>query len=647
MRHFLLAWCFFFILPEQLSAIEPLYPLVSDSVLLDEITCYGDQKKYQPGSKIEKLTPLQQEIAREGGLEQALSRFTPIYIKSNAGGLSTIRFRGTAPSHTAIQFGGININSLTLGHANLSNLATFLFDRIELQYGSSLALNGSGAIGGAIYLEQNNLWEKGFSGSFRYTAGSFGEQMTGLKVVAGNGKLESITKGFLFRKENNFPFKNPYHPNRISHPEPIDDVQQRAAIDNKGVLQELNYRFSPNCLIKSMAWFEDSWQQIQPNMQSNSDSVSSEEIADRNFRFWTQFTNNEHLLKYQLGAGYVHDNQLYNKIEDQIIVTDRLILDASLKQNLFQISEYKLGIHYQYIVPNVYAYSKENIENEQHINLAFSYYIEPAEGLKATLNLRQQWVTGFRVPFTPSLLAEYIPLHTPKNYLAVSASASRSYRVPTLNDRFWGDQGNPDLLPEDGWTFEGGIHYRFRNHPFTSNLRINLFYMDIDNWIEWRNFGVWKAQNIQRVVSQGIEFHGDLHFENGDLASDFMLNYTGNLAEPVENKVSGQGAIQQLIYTPVHTGNVSWNVSYRKYTVFVDGSYTGIRYTDYLGATLPGYFLINAGLLLPLKVLDQETRISLQIINILNKQYQNEKYYAMPGRSFKLSLTINLNFKKP
>ncbi|MCF6359100.1 MAG: Plug domain-containing protein, partial [Draconibacterium sp.] len=125
---------------------------LSDTIQIEEVVSYGELRKYQSGAKIETITADQINLANEGGIENILKRFSPIYIKSNAGGLSTIRFRGTSPDHTSINFGGINVNSLTLGHSNLSNIPSFLFDEISLQYGSSSAVNGSGSIGGANYL---------------------------------------------------------------------------------------------------------------------------------------------------------------------------------------------------------------------------------------------------------------------------------------------------------------------------------------------------------------------------------------------------------------------------------------------------------------------------------------------------------------
>jgi outer membrane cobalamin receptor len=37
--------------------------------------------------------------------------------------------------------------------------------------------------------------------------------------------------------------------------------------------------------------------------------------------------------------------------------------------------------------------------------------------------------------------------------------------------------------------------------------------------------------------------------------------------------------------------------------------------------------------------------LSFSVNNLLNTDYQNEKYYAMPGRSFRVGLMSNLNIK--
>ncbi|MFV0267662.1 MAG: TonB-dependent receptor, partial [Draconibacterium sp.] len=242
---------------------------VIDTVILEEVSAYGDYVKFQTGAKIEQISPKQLSVSQEGGLEQVLMRYTPIFIKTDAGGLSTIHIRGTAADHTSVMFGGINVNSLTLGHSNLSNITTFLFDKLDLQYGSSAALNGSGAVGGAIYLGQRNSWINGLRADAKISYGSFGERMYGTKVFVGNGKWESVTKLLSYSTDNDFKFQNPYHNHQISSPGPVEDTQHGAAIDNKAIMQQFNYLFGANEYFKSMFWYEDSWHQVQPNMQQN------------------------------------------------------------------------------------------------------------------------------------------------------------------------------------------------------------------------------------------------------------------------------------------------------------------------------------------------------------------------------------------
>ncbi|MDA3879749.1 MAG: TonB-dependent receptor [Prolixibacteraceae bacterium] len=626
-----------------LWAEEPEPYAVYDSIFLDEITTYGDYIKYQPGAHIVNIKAENIENSNEPALSQLLSRYSPIYIKTDAGGLATIRIRGTAPNHTTINFGGININSLTLGHSNISSVSMFLFDRIELQYGSSSSLNGSGAIGGSIYLNQKNQWTDGFSFQGKTMQGSFGEQLYGAKIALGNGKFESITKLYLYKKKNNFPFKNPYHENRIEDRTPVDDVQKGAAIENKGILQQFNYLFTPNEFFKSSFWFENSWHQVQPNMQTNIKYKTTETLENKNIRAWVEYRNENNPLKYNIAAGYVHDYQLYDSVSAQEIITDRLITEASAKYK-FRSMEFKLGTKYKYMAPDVYAYTDTSITNEQYLDIYLSWFFQPTSKLKTAINLRQTMVSEYNTPFTPSLGADYTLIVKAKNQLNITANLARSYRVPTFNDRFWGNQGNPNLKPETGINIEGGLKYNHIDGSNKTTVNINTYYMNIDNWIEWRYYGVWQAHNIQRVISKGIEVSAQQTFKLGNTTSEININYTLNNVEAIENKTGSGITNHQLRYSPKHIGNASYQLHYHNWSFYADGSYTGLRYTDYLGDTLPAYFLTNAGLHYSFKMNEHQADLSFSADNLFDVSYQNQKYYAMPGRTFRIGLSIKLNY---
>lgn len=633
----LLAVLLFVILRNHsIFAIEP-EPSVMDTIYLEEITTFADHKKYQPGAKITSFTSTQMESAQTGGIDQLLTRHTPIYIKSNAGGLSSIHIRGTGASHTAINFGGININSLTLGQSNVSQIPVFLFDRLEVQYGGSSALNGTGAIGGALYLSHFNHWSNGLKAEANITLGSFGEQLYGAKIFMGNGRFESVTRLYGYWKENNFLFKNPYTGN-VENRQPVDDIQQGAAIHNKGIMQEFNYLFSPNAYIKNSVWLENNWYQIQPNMQSNLNYKTTDDLLSNHIRVWSEYKNENKALKYNLGVGYVHDFQQFNNNHQQEIITDRLITEASVKQPIGKKMEYKAGAKYKFIVPEVYSYSDSVIKNEQHLDLYVSWYYQPVKKLKTTINLRQMLVTNFNAPFTPALGAEYTIQKTPSRVMIANANITRSYRIPTLNDRYWGSQGNPNLKPEEGFNIETGLKHSYSSGKNHNTINLTAFYMDIDNWIEWRNFGVWQAQNVQRVISKGIELNCHYHFETGKIKSDITLNYTFNRVESVNE----QSQRRQLIYAPLHLGNISYTAFIGETSFYIDGKYTGTRSANYLGSKLAPNFITNAGATYQFKVKEQPFKITLSANNIFNVSYENEKYYAMPGINFRIGISTSI-----
>ena len=612
---------------------------ITDTIYIEEVTLYGDYKKYQPGSKFESILLNEIDHTQESGIDQLIGRYAPIYIKTIAGGLSTIRLRGTSPNHTSINFGGININSLTLGHSNVAAIPSFLFDKLELQYGSSSALNGSGAIGGALYLGIKNNWTKGQKIHLKTMQGSFGEQFYGTRIYLGNGKFESVTKLYSFQKKNNFPFKNKYTGN-VENREPITDIQQGAAIRHFGLLQEFNYLLTPNEYFISMIWLENFWYQIQPNMQTNYHFSTAEEMQNNNMRIWSEYKNENKPLKFQLGAGYAHDFQVYNKIADQKIITDQLLSEASVKYTVTPKMEYKAGAKYKYIVPDIYAYSDTTISSEQHLDLYFSWFYRPVSRFKTTINLRQLLVTNFKAPFTPSLAAEYLLYSDPFSKFTTSGNVSRSYRIPTLNDRFWVNQGNPDLRPEKGISFETGIKYDFQKGNYQSTVTLNGYYMDINDWIEWRNFGVWQARNVQRVISKGIEFHYENRFMIGEFKTAFYFNYQFNSARIKESGSETSTTGQQLIYTPLHMGNSVLQFEFRNAKLFIDGSYTGRRSANYMGVILDPYFLTNAGLNYQFQLKNQDFNLTFSATNIFNVNYENEKYYAMPGIGFRAGLSV-------
>lgn len=619
---------------------------VLDTVHVEEVVSYGKLKKYQSGAKIEQIDSSVLDIAQDGSMEQLLARTLPVALKSNAGGLATIRIRGTAPDHTSFYFGGLDINSLTLGHSNVSNIPVFLFDNLTVQYGSASSVNGSGSIGGAIHLGIEPQWTKGVSSRVRVAAGAFGEQFYGARVALGNGRFEAVTRFYLHAKKNDFTFMNPNYRDFENGIFEIKDRQHNANVENKGLLQEFNYRFSEAEQLFVRVWLEDDWHLVQQNMQTNLANPNLRvTYADEHVRVWSGYDNSGRYVNWGIRAGYVYDNALYNKNTSDTISTRRVVGELYAEQKISQGISFKLGAKAMRISPNVYAYA-ETFEHEDRVDFYASLFWKPFQQFTTTLNLRQGYVSDFSVPFTPALGWNYLLYSGENSVFSVNGNVARSYRVPTFNDRFWVPGGNPNLNPEEGMSYELGTKWSYCFGVLSGNLKLNAFFMNVNDWILWKNGGAyWYAENVQKVQSKGLELSTDWKYSLGSARLETRLNYAFTVSERVKSLNETNALNRQLEYVPRHAGNFFSSVWYGNWMLSVDGNYTGKQFTDEEDRNiLDSYFLLNVGLGYRWKCNQTNRfRINAQVMNLLDKQYQASWGYAMPGIAWRLGLIYNFN----
>jgi len=618
---------------------------VFDTIQLKEVVSYGKLKKYQSGAKIESIPALQFDAHRDGSLEQLLSRTLPIVLKSRAGAASNIRLRGTSPNHTSVNFGGINLNSLTLGESNMSNIPMYLFDEVGVQFGSASTVNGSGSIGGAIHLGLKNNWTKGVKAEARVAHGSFGEELYGTKIYIGNGKFESVTRAYYYKKDNDFKFTNTAVYDFEKKTFQVEDKQRNANIENKGLIQEFNYKFSEKEMFKFNLWLEKGWHLIQQNMQKNESKPDYKEpYEDKHIRLWTSYKNDKRAIKYEISGGYVYDNGIHNKNTDDTIQTQRVIGEACVEHELNKKISYKIGAKASRIFPTVYTYS-EDIEYEDRVDFYASYFHKINRKLTATINLRQGLVTNFKVPFTPTIGFKYLLFSKEKQALNINGNFAKSYRVPTLNDRFWGDQGNPDLKPEKGMNYELGFKWNYSNNETSGQIKLNTFYLNVDKWVLWRNKTVWVPLNVQEVKSKGFELMTQWNYSLGGVKTVSGFNYSYTSTEPIKSLDPTIPVGRQLEYVPLHSGNIYSTTSFKNTDVSIDCKYTDKQFTNgEEDNILSSYFLLNFSLGHQLKLNNNnKIRIKGMLNNILNTDYQSSFGYAMPGINYRLSLTYNIN----
>jgi iron complex outermembrane receptor protein len=458
---------------------------------------------------------------------------------------------------------------------------------------------------------------------------------------------------FLFDKKNDFTFTNTQYRDFLTHTFERADTQKFAAIRNIGLIQEVNYRFNNTSYISSKTWLQKDWHQLQPNMASNLTIKGATVLENHHIRTWTEYVKLFESWDLNIGGGYVRDYQLYNKNLLQVVGTNRFIGKFEVNRGFGRQGDknkhsIRAGGNVKHISPFVYAYNKATIRYEQHLDLYFLYLYNPFKSLKITANLRQMFVTDFKAPFTPSLGLKFILYNNVSNSLSIQSNVSRFYRVPTFNDRFWGGQGNPGLLPEDGMHYETGLSYFHCTRNWQSEFRVNGFYMLVDNWILWIQQWSeelqrtdWLAENVLQVESKGIELYSSNTIKYGGFRFKFGGGYTYNPVVKKSSLTSSDAINRQLAHVPENTANAWLDVSRKSTSVIFDHAFIGERYEDDSDEKLAGYALFNLALRQAVNIKSHQFKIIGGIQNILNTSYQHQQNYAMPGRSFKISIIYN------
>ncbi len=595
-------------------------------------------EKYSSGSKLNKSDSLNMNRLNNRTLADYLQQNSTVYIKEQGNAmLASVSFRGTGSSHTGVFWHGINVNSLTLGITDFNSVPLFLFDDLAIQYGGASSLHGSDAIGGSIHLGSGPSWTNGSKIQFRQDIGSFGHYFSGIKLDLGNGKWESKTRIFNRSLKNNFTYTIE---DRLGMEYDIE--QENAQLHTYGILQEFSGQVATSGYLSIKGWYSNDDRQAQPLMVTlPNEQQNGDEVHNRNLRMIAKYDHffNRGILSSSIG--YVWDYQLFNKSD--LIETERSFAQLEYEYNLGAKTILRTGGKGSYIVPQVWSYEK-NAE-EWRGDVYFSVSREIIADWKMNLNARKTFVPFTNAPLAPSLSMDYV-IKAPKSKMVFRGQAERSYRVPTFNDRYWGEEGRRDLNSESGYSMEIGYNLQRSLPSGIMEWDIAGFYMNIDDWIAWKPSGdLWRPFNLKEVTSSGIEIQAkyqhqinSIHFEIGGM-------YAYNKAILLRGISENDPAVgHQLPYTPKHRWTVFGNIKYRNYQLSLNSRFTGDRRgIDVINEQVNAFFLTDIHLVRNFSFGRHLLALEGQVLNLFDVDYQNVNRYAMPGRNYSLSINLFLN----
>ena len=600
-------------------------------------------------------------------LSDLLSENTSVFIKNHGrGALATASFRGTAASHTQVSWNGININSPMAGMVDFSMIPVYIIDKLHLNHGSASIADRSGGIGGSIHMNNEVNWNEKEVFNYVQGVGSYQTLDEFVQFTLGNKKIRSKTRMYHNYSKNDYTYIN----RGIGNIDPVTgevnnplDTNSNAEYTRWGLLQELYYRPRANHLLSLKYWGQSADRTIpRPTSYEGPDNSNLNSQQDMDHKVVADWKYYSPYGRVMLRSGY-SDKQLdysqMNRVPGLGLIP--AIYSESKQKSLFNTLSYAsdLGGNFSaegvldvntHFVSSEDSVSHTGYENQRsEISLFGALRKGFADRVNVNLMLRQDWIDGERVPFIPFLGMDFRLMKEVD--LILKGSIARNYHHPSLNDLYWQPGGNPDLLPEDGFSVELGLAYQQKFSDQLFKTEVTVYRTDINNWIVWipSYQGYWEPRNIQRVLSKGLEYSvqlmGNLSKLQYKLSGSYAYTSAINYGDPLIWSDASHG--KQLVYIPEHSGNMLANLSLGDFYFSYQFNGYSERYTTSSNDVtsrdwLYPYFMNDVAIGKHFKLKQLSFSTEFKVYNLFNESYHSILYRPMPGRNYYLTLVFKI-----
>lgn len=237
--------------------------------------------------------------------------------------------------------------------------------------------------------------------------------------------------------------------------------------------------------------------------------------------------------------------------------------------------------------------------------------------------------------------------------LQLNGFFKRVMRMPTFNDLYYTDVGNANLRPEYATQYDLGA--RWRHYPTQTiwqaiGLSADLYHNRITDKIiavpkgngQYR----WMMMNIGRVRIWGIDLNADTRLQlPEDIEVEGRLTYTFQRAldysDPSDNLDQAGTYRGQIAYIPRHSGSATGSLQWRRLKFNYSFIYVGERWHNSSNIQAnyeQPWYTHDCSLSWFQPLGNTSLRITAEINNLFNQQYEVISNYPMPGRNFKFIL---------
>ena len=263
-----------------------------------------------------------------------------------------------------------------------------------------------------------------------------------------------------------------------------------------------------------------------------------------------------------------------------------------------------------------------------------------------TENVRTGTPADDRQRLSPAVSLSWRPL--PSTAWRLRASYKDIFRMPTFNDLYYRLIGNTRLRPESTRQWNVGTTWGGRVSPVVETLDVSVdaYYNKVkDKIVAVPTMFVWKMSNVGEVETVGVDVNVSAGIR---VAKSMRFGLSGAYnfmrAEDVTDRDSKLWR-NQIAYTPRHSGSgsltwetpwvdVAYNVVFASERYRMPQNSADNRIRPYSDHSLSAFRTFRWG--------RHALRLQVDALNLGGKNYEIVRFYPMPGRNYKFTVTYYL-----
>ena len=632
------------------------------SVSAQENTQQLDEVEVQASRGQQFSTPTQtlnaEDFQRTSAIQlsDAVKYFAGAMVKDygGIGGIKTVSVRSLGSTHTAVAIDGIPVNDCQTGQIDLGRFSLENVSKISLTNAQSDNIFVPAKLIASASLLSVYSQKPVFPENKKYH----------LKTAAKFGSFGFFNPALLFNVKANdktaLSFDTEWLSAKGDYPYIFETMHARRSNNDVQKLRSdisLYSNLAENQQLQAKLYYYRSVQGLPGAVIDYNPNSSFERMSDKNLFVQASYrTYHDSHWNFQANGKY---NYAFLHYKDEYAKTT----------NYHQDEYYLSSAMFFHAFPFSLSLANDFLLNTMNSNM--SNFAEPE---------RFTWLSALSTKYdnrhfllTGSLLAT---LTAPKNHQRLSPFLSISYkpfstqdfrlrvfyknifRLPSFNDLYYPNIGNTGLRPENTNQYNVGATYAVETQCIASlQITADAYYNTVSDKIiatPKHSLLIWSMENIGKVEIKGLDLGVETAYRyykdkkillRGSYTYQEAIDVTiiDNETDP-PNKHYGH----QIPYVPRFSGTGNGTIE----TAWVDIScsvvWSGKRYSQRQNSSeiphnlLAGYADIGFSLRRKFHLKKNIFSLTAEMLNILDKNYEIVSSYPMPGRNFRVGVSLEM-----